>query len=156
MHIKIVKKIKNKYKKLRGLFLANKFTDVVLVCQDETSNREANSSKCTTIPCHKVVLSAFSPYFKAMFSSNLIETKTNKVNMSQTDYSTLNDVVNYAYCGSIHLNVNNVQSLFSLASLLQVSDLLDACSDFMVANLDVYNSIDVYSLSKRYSNEYLR
>lgn len=107
------------------------------------------------IPCHKIVLSAFSPYFKAMFSSNLIETKTNKVNMSNTDYSTLNDVINYAYCGSIYLNVNNVQNIFSLASLLQVKDLTNACSDFMVSNLDIYNSIDVYSFSKRYLNDYL-
>ena len=116
------------FSELRNLFVKSKFTDVTLNCaekpdkdkdkdkDDDDENRYVNVS----IPCHKLVLSAFSPYFQAMFSSNLLETKTNRVFLPNVDLKTLNDVVNYAYCGSIYLNVNNVQAIFQLSSLFQV------------------------------------
>lgn len=96
------------------------------------------------------MLSAFSSYFLAMFSSDLIENKTNKVLMPNTDYSTLNEIVNYAYSGSIELNINNVQNIFSLASLLDLKELIKACADYMQSQLDINNSIEVYCFAKHH------
>lgn len=117
------------FSELRALFVKKKFTDVVLICAPKppTSTKEEeekyadNETNC--IACHKLVLSAFSPYFQAMFSSNLLEAQTNRVYMPNIEHKTLYDVVNYAYSGSISLNVNNVQSVFQLASLFQVKGL---------------------------------
>lgn len=122
------------FSELRALFVKKKFTDVVLICapkpttDDLTNNKqnqkeiveEEEDNETSCIPCHKLVLSAFSPYFQAMFSSNLLEAQTNRVYMPNIEHKTLYDVVNYAYSGSISLNVNNVQSVFQLASLFQV------------------------------------
>lgn len=67
----------------------NKFCDIELTFENSNS----------TISCHKLVLASFSPYFEAMFSSNLLETKTNKVTMKNTDYVTLKEIIDYAYTG---------------------------------------------------------
>jgi hypothetical protein len=109
---------------LRSLFANQNFTDVVLICadkKDDVTHKEGVELDYTnvSIPCHKIVLSAFSPYFQAMFSSNLIENQTNRVFMPNVDFKTLHEMINYAYSGRITLNINNVQSLFQLASLFQ-------------------------------------
>lgn len=90
-----------------------------------------------------------------MFSSNLIETKTNRVYMPNTDHKTLVEIINYAYCGSIYLNVSNVQNIFSLASLFQVKDILKACSDFMESELDLLNCVEIYQFAKQHMCDYL-
>lgn len=90
-----------------------------------------------------------------MFSSNLAESRTNKIRMPNTDYKTLNEIINYAYSGSIDLNVNNVQNIFSLASLLQIKDIISACCDYMESQMDFQNSIDVYNFSKHHMCTYL-
>ena len=75
--------------------------------------------------------------------------------MPNTDYKTLNEIINYAYSGSIDLNVNNVQNIFSLASLLQIKDIVSACCDYMESQMDFQNSIDVYNFSKHHMCTYL-
>ncbi len=109
--------------------------------------------KCNNeeILCHKIVLAAFSPYFCAMFTSNLLETQTNTVQMHNVDMKILRDLVNYAYCGSVELNTQNVQSVLSLASLLQVNEILEACADYMETQLDVNNCISVYYFASMHS-----
>ena len=130
---------------LRLFYDQKQFCDIELTC--ENSN--------LTISCHKLVLASFSPYFEAMFSSNLIETKTNKVKMKSTDYETLKEIIGYAYTGSLSLNPTNVQSVFALASLLQVKDVVNACSDYIESQLDMENSLDIYHFSKHHSCKYL-
>ncbi len=117
---------------LRKYFIQNQFTDVKINCNNEE------------ILCHKIVLAAFSKYFYAMFTSNLLETQTNTVNMDNVDINALRDLINYAYCGSIELNIQNVQNILSLASLLQVFELIDACADYMETQLEPNNCINVY------------
>ena len=114
------------------------------------SKLDSVDSSHLIIPCHKLVLSAFSSYFLAMFTSDLVENKTNQVYMPNTDFATLNELVNYAYTGSIDLNVNNVQSIFSLASLLCSKEIIEACSAYMLSQLDVNNSLDVYCFARHH------
>jgi hypothetical protein len=85
-----------------------------------------------------------------MFTSDLIENKTNQVYMPNTDFATLNELINYAYTGSIILNVNNVQNIFSLASLLCLKEIIEACTVYMISQLDVNNSLDVYCFAKHH------
>ena len=100
--------------------------------------------------CHKLVLSAFSSYFLGMFSSNLVENTTNKVILPNTDYSTLTEIINYAYSGTINLNITNVQNIFVVASLFCLKELVQACSDYMLSQLDINNSIDVFCFAKHH------
>lgn len=90
-----------------------------------------------------------------MFSSNLLEAQTNRVYLPNIDFKTLSDVINYAYSGSISLNVNNVQSVFQLASLFQIKDLFNACCVFMDSKLDITNCLDVHLFGKQHMCEHL-
>jgi hypothetical protein len=83
-----------------------------------------------------------------MFTSNLIETQTNQVVMNDIESpQTLRDLINYAYCGSINININNVQNLLTLSSLLEITEVVEACSDYMETQLDHLNCINLYYFS---------
>lgn len=127
---------------MKRFHINKKFTDVNLIC---TENETEYS-----IACHKLVLSAFSSYFLGMFSSNLVENTTNKVILPNTDYSTLTEIINYAYSGTINLNITNVQNIFVVASLFCLKELVQACSDYMLSQLDINNSIDVFCFAKHH------
>lgn len=108
--------------------------------------------KCESkdIKCHKVVLVSFSAYFRAMFSCDLLENKTNIVQMPHTTHESLLHLINYAYSGSIGLTMHNVDSILSLASLLQVNELVEACSEFLQARIDLTNCLSIFYLSSMY------
>ena len=72
--------------------------------------------------------------------------------MPNTELASLEQIINYAYSGSINMNISNIQCIFSLASLLQVTELLNACTDYMHSNLDASNAIGVYQFAKCHSN----
>lgn len=57
--------------------------------------------------------------------------------------------------GSLNLNPTNVQSVFALASLLQIKDVVNACSDYIESQMDLENSLDVYHFSKHHICTYL-
>lgn len=145
---------------MRNLYNSKKLTDVRLICNNQKSSNSSESSDDTSkieqsISCHKIILASFSPYFQAMFSSDLLESKTNIVKLDSTDYQTLKDIIDYAYTGTIDLNINNVQNIFTLASLLQVKDLIDACCDYIESQLDASNVIEIYTFSNMHMCEYL-
>ncbi len=127
----------NFFSQLQDLYKSQVLTDVALVCGTDGS-----------IKCHKLVLSALSPYFRAMFSSGFLETDSNEVQMPGTDRQTLNSIVEYAYTGSIELTFKNIQQIFSLAALLQLHDLVEACCDYMNVNLDSTNALDVLQFAR--------
>ncbi len=151
----------NCFLELHKFYLSNQFTDIKIICNP--INDEGSIDNNNEILCHKIVLASFSTYFYAMFTSNLLETQTNQVNMKSFDKKTLNEVINYAYSGCIYLNTNNVQNILSIASLLQIAELQDACEDYMESQLDTQNCLYVYYFAclhnclklKQKSKEYL-
>lgn len=114
------------------------------------------SGKSNEIQCHKLILSCLSPYFKTMFSSDFNESKTDEIAMPETDPSTMSTIVHYAYTGDLRLDVTNVQNIFCLASLLQVESILNICAEFMDANMDLTNCLDLFKFSTQFNSEYLR
>ncbi|VCW77871.1 unnamed protein product, partial [Gulo gulo] len=49
------------------------------------------------IPAHRLVLSAVSDYFAAMFTNDVLEAKQEEVRMEGVDPNALNSLVQYAY-----------------------------------------------------------
>jgi hypothetical protein len=53
------------------------------------------------IPCHRNVLSAASPYFRAMFTSDMSESKQSKITLHDVDAASVSALVNFAYTGKV-------------------------------------------------------
>lgn len=62
------------------------------------------------VPAHKMVLSACSPYFYAMFSSfDFEEARKDKVTVNGIEYEALQLLIDYVYTSYIEVNEDNVQ-----------------------------------------------
>ncbi|KAL0117387.1 hypothetical protein PUN28_010310 [Cardiocondyla obscurior] len=94
------------------------------------------------VPAHKMILAACSPYFYAMFTS-FEERDQQRITLQGVDYSALELLVDYVYSAEIHVTEDNVQVLLPAANLLQLTDVRDACCDFLQAQLHPSNCLGI-------------
>ncbi|KAM9535682.1 kelch repeat and BTB domain-containing protein 12 isoform 2-T2 [Salvelinus alpinus] len=121
---------------LRKMRETEKLTDVVLVAEG------------ISFPCHRVVLSAFSPYFQVMFTCGLRECSTREVFLRDTPADSLGLLLNYMYCSELPLNNANVQGVSVAAFLLQMDEVFNHCQSHMRENMDASNCLGVYYFSR--------
>ncbi|XP_069052302.1 kelch-like protein 3 isoform X1 [Lepisosteus oculatus] len=95
------------------------------------------------IPAHRLVLSACSPYFCAMFTGDMSESKAQRVEIKDVDGQTLRKLVDYIYTAEIKVTEDNVQVLLPAASLLQLMDVREVCCDFLQAQLHPTNCLGI-------------
>ncbi|XP_049826565.1 ring canal kelch homolog isoform X2 [Aethina tumida] len=94
------------------------------------------------IPAHKMVLASCSPYFYAMFSS-FEESRQDRITLQEVDHQALSLLVEYAYTSEVQVTEDNVQVLLPAANLLQLTDVRDACCDFLQAQLHPTNCLGI-------------
>ncbi|CAH0564270.1 unnamed protein product [Brassicogethes aeneus] len=94
------------------------------------------------IPAHKMVLASCSPYFCAMFSS-FEESRQDRITLQEVDHQALLLLIEYAYTSEVQVTEDNVQVLLPAANLLQLTDVRDACCDFLQAQLHPTNCLGI-------------
>ncbi|XP_017777379.1 PREDICTED: kelch-like protein 5 [Nicrophorus vespilloides] len=118
---------------MRHFLQDEKLCDVVLVAGENGP----------TVSAHKLVLSAASEYFAAMFTGNLRESGESKVVLRDINGDVLHAIVNYCYTGSVDIREDNVETLLSTACLMQLSEVVEACSRFLVNQLHPNNCLGI-------------
>uniref|UniRef100_A0A8C8YWL1 Kelch like family member 4 n=1 Tax=Prolemur simus TaxID=1328070 RepID=A0A8C8YWL1_PROSS len=97
------------------------------------------------IPAHRLVLSAVSDYFAAMFTNDVLEAKQEEVRMEGVDPNALNSLVQYAYTGVLQLKEDTIENLLAAACLLQLTQVIDVCSNFLIKQLHPSNCLGIRS-----------
>ena len=108
------------------------------------------------IPAHKSILSACSPYFKAMFSSGYSEANQGSVIIREVSSTALELLVVYFYTSEVYITTDNVQELLGASCMFQVPSLKDACCEFMRRHLGVTNCLGVRAVADLHSCAQLR
>ncbi|XP_072262944.1 kelch-like protein 2 [Pyxicephalus adspersus] len=109
----------------------NLLCDVTIVAED------------VEIAAHKVVLAACSPYFHAMFTGEMSESRAKRVRIKEVDGWTLKLLVDYVYTAEIKVTEENVQVLLPAASLLQLQDVRKTCCEFLESQLHPSNCLGI-------------
>ncbi|KAJ9576657.1 hypothetical protein L9F63_025446, partial [Diploptera punctata] len=117
--------------RMEAYLIKNKLTDVTLIAGSRH------------IPAHRLVLSAGSEYFAAMFTSDLREATQSEVVLQDVDGDALWMLVHYCYTGRIELREDTVETLLSTARLLQLNEVVDACCSFLMKQLHPSNCIGI-------------
>ncbi|XP_045661055.1 kelch-like protein 4 isoform X2 [Ursus americanus] len=97
------------------------------------------------IPAHRLVLSAVSDYFAAMFTNDVLEAKQEEVRMEGVDPNALNSLVQYAYTGVLQLKEDTIENLLAAACLLQLTQVIEVCSNFLIKQLHPSNCLGIRS-----------
>ncbi|KAL3848473.1 hypothetical protein ACJMK2_019327 [Sinanodonta woodiana] len=118
------------------LYQNKEFVDITLVVE----NKE--------FPCHMNVLAVSSPFFMAMFSSDMAESKQKKITLKEIDSLTMKLVLDYIYNGQVSLSEDTVQHLLSASNRFQLLSLRSGCASFMMNHITVSNCIGVYFFAK--------
>ncbi|XP_066472316.1 kelch repeat and BTB domain-containing protein 12 [Tiliqua scincoides] len=117
--------------------------DVVLVAEGEK------------FPCHKVMLAAFSPYFKAMFTCGLIECTQKEVALHDTTAESVSILLHYMYTAELYLTNSNVQSVAVAAFFMQMEEVFSMCQKYMMDHMDASNCVGIYYFAKHIGAEEL-
>lgn len=72
-----------------------------------------------------------------------------EVTIQEIDEETLSLIVNYCYLGVININEGNVEKLLNAASKFQISNIISACSSFLMKQLHFSNAIGFMIFSER-------
>ncbi|XP_010288509.1 PREDICTED: kelch repeat and BTB domain-containing protein 12 [Phaethon lepturus] len=117
--------------------------DVVLVAEGEK------------FPCHKVVLAAFSPYFRAMFTCGLVECTQREVVLYDISAESVAVILNYMYSADLPLTNQNVQTVALAAYFMQMEDVFSVCQKYMMDNMDASNCVGIYYFANHIGAEEL-
>eukprot|EP00058_Branchiostoma_floridae_P016720 XP_002602208.1 hypothetical protein BRAFLDRAFT_76897 [Branchiostoma floridae] len=94
-------------------------------------------------PCHRLVLSAASPYFRAMFTNDMAESRQKTVVLQGLDAGMFCEILSYIYSGTLHVSLDKVQPLYQAADLLQLDYVRDTCSSYMAMNVERSTCVDI-------------
>ncbi|KAM9035135.1 Bardet-Biedl syndrome 5 protein isoform X1 [Sarcophilus harrisii] len=119
---------------LKDLLDEKKFIDCTLKAGDKS------------LPCHRLILSACSPYFREYFLSEIDEEKKKEVVLDNVDPAILDLIIKYLYSASIDLNDTNVQDIFALASRFQIPSVFTVCVSYLQKRLAPGNCLAILRL----------
>ncbi|XP_075406387.1 kelch repeat and BTB domain-containing protein 12 [Tenrec ecaudatus] len=128
----------NKIKNMRELA---EMIDVVLIADEEK------------FPCHRLVLAAFSPYFKAMFTCGLLECTQREVILHDITADSVSVILNYMYNADLEINNANVQNVAMAAYFMQMEDVFCVCQKYMMDHMDASNCVGIYYFAKQIGAE---
>ncbi|XP_078612358.1 kelch-like protein 24 [Branchiostoma floridae x Branchiostoma japonicum] len=101
------------------------------------------------IPCHRLVLSACSDYFHAMFGGAHSESKKDRIEIGGVSAEALQQLVDYAYSSKITVTTDNVPPLYEAANMLQVKGVEDRCEQFLTNNLSHETCLVTWALADK-------
>lgn len=124
---------------MAGLQKSQKLCDVTLVVGGEK------------FPAHRVVLAGSSPYFMAMFTGDMEESRATTIALHNITPLALCAIIGYCYTATITITQENVQELLPAADLLQLTWVCQLCCEFMQHQLDTSNCLGISAFADTYS-----
>ncbi|XP_033109486.1 kelch-like protein diablo isoform X2 [Anneissia japonica] len=117
---------------ITSLYEQRLLTDVILCVES------------SEFPCHRCVMASSSPYFHAMFTNDLLESKQERIKIGGVEAEAMQLIINYCYTSKIDITADNVQSLLVAANMFQMYNLRDACACYMEKHVALSNCIGIY------------
>ena len=125
-------------------FSKKKYTDVKIYCGDEV------------FECHRFMLTARSPVFRAMFEAEMMEKKTQRVDIQDLPPEIFSEMLSFIYTGKSP-NVDNLaEALIEAADKYQVEMLKTICAEKLCNNIEVNNCIKYLLMGDMYQADVLK
>jgi len=107
-------------------------------------------------PVHKVMLSARSPVFQAMFQNPLKESKQNRIEITDLDEQSAQQLLEFIYTGIAPPLADFSLGLLAAAEKYQISSLKPICESSLEKKLTVGNVLQILQFAELYSAQKLK
>ncbi|XP_041822899.1 kelch-like protein 10 [Melanotaenia boesemani] len=101
----------------------------------------------TEFPAHKLILSNFSPYFRALFTQ-WSEPDQKVFHIPGLSADTMQLLLDYAYTSCLSVTEENVREVMLAADQFNAMDVIQSCCDFLEKTLSPKNCIGIWQLTK--------
>ncbi|XP_035659559.1 kelch-like protein 12 isoform X1 [Branchiostoma floridae] len=103
-----------------------------------------------SLPAHRGVLAEHSQYFRAMFSSGMLETTQRHVEVHGLEPSAVEQLISFMYTGELTVTPDNVQDLLAAADMLQLEEVKKCCIELLLKLTNTSNCLGMKCLGERY------
>lgn len=100
---------------------------------------------------HKVVLAGVSPFFAAMFLSDMLEGRSGVVELKDVDPTAMEALIEFAYTSQISFSYASVPLLVAASEMLQFVTVKQACCDYLQRCISPNNCLDLLHFTDTYS-----
>ena len=121
---------------MHTMYLKRELCDVTLMVQGHA------------FQAHRLVLAACSPYFNAMFTSELKECREKSVTIQDMDHVAIKEIVNFAYSAKVNVTEENVQSVLKAACVLQIDPVISLCCAFLITQMHPSNCLGIRAFAE--------
>ena len=110
-----------------------------------------------TFHCHKAILGAKSPFFKAAFVHNMKEKATGKITIDNAiEAATVNDMLTHIYGGKIENMEEKCGKLLAASDQYDLKHLKRHCEELLCRTLNITNCLDLLILADLHSTDILK
>ncbi|GIY97695.1 speckle-type POZ protein [Caerostris extrusa] len=114
-------------------------------------------TETATFPAHKIILASRSSVFKAMFSSDMRETREDSVDIEDISDYTLQRMLKYLYTADVEgLQWESAIDLYKAADKYEILSLKKQCSSFLKFNLTQTKACEILLLSDLHMDDDLK
>ncbi|XP_018607005.2 kelch-like protein 40b [Scleropages formosus] len=97
-------------------------------------------------PCHRLVLAACSSFFRAIFLSDLEESKKKEIVLNDVEPDVMEMILKYIYTSNISVTEQNVKDIFMVANMFQIPSIFTVCVSFLQKRLSLSNCLAIFRL----------
>ncbi|XP_041064395.1 actin-binding protein IPP isoform X2 [Carcharodon carcharias] len=98
---------------------------------------------------HKLILAASSPYFAVLFAGGMQEASKKLIQIHGIEAETFRLLLEFIYTGIINVSIKNVQEVILAADMLQLTEIVNMCSDFLKGQVDPSNCVGIYQFAEQ-------
>ncbi|XP_044765386.1 kelch-like protein 10 isoform X2 [Coccinella septempunctata] len=100
---------------------------------------------------HRAILSAVSPYFKALFTNSINRDKEENTQANTTiPTAILETLLDFAYSGKCNINEQNVESLLRFADQYEILGVVQLCCKFLLDEMCPANCLGILHFAGQY------
>ncbi len=100
------------------------------------------------ICCHKVILSAQCKYFENMFTSEMLESHSKEIQITDISIATFSALIKYIYGQNVELDEDLAKDLFRLADKWNIIGLRDKCEKYLMHIISLENFKELAQLAE--------
>ncbi|XP_061180400.1 kelch-like protein 10 isoform X2 [Saccostrea echinata] len=101
-------------------------------------------------PIHRNIMSACSPYFRTLFTTEFFQTNAKEVVITGVSADIMSLIIDYAYTRSAAVTSDNIERLLPAADQFHVLGLVNHCCDFLMSQITAENCIGILRFAKNY------